>query len=66
MFNLFRKAFVATLNLLHLNCLIRLRSILLISLKYKMELNCKKNSKPSITKLIDCAQMQVMIVPHCT
>jgi len=22
-----------------------------------MELNCKHNSKPSITKLIDCAQL---------
>jgi len=24
-----------------------------------MELNCKHNSKPSITKLIDCEQLQV-------
>jgi len=27
-----------------------------------MEINCK----PSITKLIDRAQLQVMIVQHCT
>jgi len=27
-----------------------------------MELKCKHNSKPSITKLIDRAQLQVMIV----
>jgi len=27
-----------------------------------MELNCKRNSKPSITKLIDRAQLQVKIV----
>jgi len=30
-----------------------------------MELNCKHNSKPSFTKLIDCAQLQVKIVKHC-
>jgi len=28
----------------------------------KMELNCKHSSKPSITKLIDCAQVKVKIV----
>jgi len=27
-----------------------------------MKLNCKHNSKPSITKLIGCAQLQVKIV----
>jgi len=27
-----------------------------------MELNCKNNSKPSITKLIDHAQLQLKIV----
>jgi len=27
-----------------------------------MELNCKHSSKPSITKLIDCAQVKVKIV----
>jgi len=27
-----------------------------------MELNCKHNSKPSITKLIDHAQLQLKIV----
>ena len=40
----------------------RLCSIYLTSLKYKMELNCKLNRKPSITKLIDRDQLQVKIV----
>ena len=31
-------------------------------MKYKMELNCKHNSKPSITKLIDRAQLQEKMV----
>jgi len=31
------------------------------SLKYKMELNDKHNSKPSITKLIDRAQLHVKV-----
>ena len=39
MFNLFRKTFVVTLNLLHIYCLMRLCQIELTSLKYKMELN---------------------------
>jgi len=31
-----------------------------------MDLNCKHNSKPSITKLIDHAQLQVKMVSYCT
>jgi len=31
-----------------------------------MELNCKHNSKPCITKLIDHAQLQLQIVEHYT
>jgi len=35
-------------------------------LKYKIELNCKDNRNPSITKLIDHAQPHVKIAYHCT
>ena len=61
MFNLFRKTFVVTLNLLRLYCLMRLCQIELTSLKYKMELNCKHHRNPSITKLLDHAQLHVKI-----
>ena len=61
MFNLFLKTSVITLNLLRLYCLMRLCSIQQTSLKYKMELNCKYNRNPSITKLIDHAQQHVKL-----
>jgi len=61
MFNLFSKTFVITLTFLRLYCLMRLCQIKLTSLKYKIELNCKHNRNPSITKLIDHAQLHVKI-----
>jgi len=61
MFNLCSKTFVATLNLLRLDCLMRLSHIQLTSLKYKMEVNCKQNRNHSVTTLIGHAQLHVKI-----